>query len=392
MSKRVVLAGLALALFAVPAVAGAQPIAPPDLPEEPIPDPPQPEPAEPVMMAPADATADDADAEDDEPMDALDALDDEGPPPPFVIPDFSRQPRSPAEGTRPRHRWIWRNLFAGRINPLGLVNRFQTGWRVQLLDKPGPLYDESQASLLLHTGISPAWTHVGTRIEFQPLSVIRFGMTYAFVGAHGIFDFAQPFDSPDEEFDDDTLDDRSDLNTTSTGHYLEPGVLLQAKVGPIAVRNEVKGTFRSMRELGRDQYFWDTVLDVMFPNNGWALTNDADLLYLFDFGLTVGARWTYTDVFYGDEVDLSGPAGRNAPTHRLGPAVLYKFFEDDPPSLWNAPTVGVLAQWWLQHRYRTGEPPDDPSLEDRSTTQALPYILLLFTQKGDFFPSSTPTP
>ena len=330
---------------------------------------------------PSEETASDVDE-----TDALDALAEADQPPPFVVPDFSRQPTPPEAGTRPRHRWVWYNLFAGRVNPLGLANRFRTGWRVQLLDKPGPLYDESQASLLLSTAVSPAWTSVGTRFEFQPLTVLRFGVTYAFVGAHGVFDHLQGFDSPDEEFDDDTLDDRKDLNQTSTGHYLEPGVLLQAKVGPIAVRDEVKGTYRSFAAIGRDQFFWDAVLDVMFPNNGWVLTNDADLLWVTDFGLTAGARWTYTHVYYDDDVDLTGPAGRNSPTHRIGPAVLYKFFEDDPPTLWNAPTVGVLAQWWLKHRYRTGEAPDDPGLEDRSITQALPYILILFIQKGDFLP------
>ena len=184
----------------------------------------------------------------------------------------------------------------------------------------------------------------------------------------------------------EVCDQISHSDAKALGHYLEPGVLLQAKVGPIAVRNEVKGTYRSFGSIGRNQFFWDTVLDVMFPNNGWALSNDADLLYVTDFGLTAGARWTYTNVFYDDDVDLSGPAGRNVPTHRVGPAVLYKFFEDDPPTMWNAPTVGVLAQWWLKHRYRTGEAPDDPSLEDRSSTQALPYILILFIQKGDFLP------
>lgn len=407
MSKALLGLGMGVAIVVASTWASAQPIAPPKLPEAPVPDPPPDPPSErPILpapeavaqdppegetperplMAPTDAPSEGVSPDADEP-DALDALAEADDHPPFVVPDFSRQPLSPEEeGRRPRHRWVWNNLFAGRINPLGLVNRFQTGWRVQILDQPGALYDDSQASLLMSAAFSPAWTSVGTRLEFQPLTVLRFGVTYSFVGAHGIFDHLQGFDSADEEFDDDTLDDRKDLNQTSIGHYLEPGVLLQAKFGPIAVRNEVKGTYRTFAALGRDQFFWDTVLDVMFPNNGWALSNDADLLWVTDFGLTAGARWTYTNVFYDDDVDLSGPAGRNVPTHRVGPAVLYKFFEDDPPTMWNAPTVGVLAQWWLKHRYRTGEPPDDPSIEDRSTTQALPYILILFIQEGDFLP------
>jgi hypothetical protein len=349
---------------------------------------PAPDPEPPVVTEEASAT-EDVDGEQDEGGDALDALDDKWVHP-MVIPDFSRQPQSPEIVGRPQHRWIWRNLFAARLNPLGLVNRFQTGWRTQLLDKPGPLYDESQASLLFHSNLSPAMGEVGARVEFQPLSVLRFAATYAFVGSMGLFDFVQPFDSPDEEFDDDTLDDRKDLNIRTTGHYLEPSVLVQAKVGSIAVRNETKWAYRYFAGVDNDQYFWDPVYDVMFPNNGWIMTNDTDLLYLFDFGLTVGARWTYTNVFYREGIDQDGPAADNAPLHRLGPAILYKFFEDPAPTRWNAPTVGVLAQWWLKHRYRTGKAPA-AGLEDRSVTQAYPYILLLFIQKGDFFPTAEPS-
>ena len=232
----------------------------------------------------------------------------------------------------PRHRFIWRNLFAGRLNPLGLINRFEMGWRVQLIDKPGKIYRDSQISVLLHTAVSPAFTHVGGRIEVQPLTVVRLGVTYAFMGSHGIFDFVQPFDDPNAEFDDTTLDDRKDLNMATTGHYLEPGVLLQAALGPVAVRNETKGYYRRVGGVAKGGYFWDPSLDVLYANNRWALTNDADLFYLFDFGLTAGARYTLTHVFYSGNVDLDGPAGDNVTTHRVGPAILYKFFEDDPPT------------------------------------------------------------
>ncbi len=75
----------------------------------------------------------------------------------------------------------------------------------------------------------------------------------------------------------------------------------------------------------------------------------------------------------------------------MGPAILYKFFEDDPPTEFNAPIIGVLAQWWAAHRYRTGNAPA-AGLEDRSVNQALPYLLLFFRAQGDFHPTAPATP
>ncbi len=330
---------------------------------------------------------------DMDPVDARDPAQSDGARATTVDADSSH-PLAPSDATGtgfPRHRFVWQNLLAGRINPLGLINRFELGWRVQLIDEPGKLYKDSQASVLLHTAVSPAFTHVGGRVEVQPLSVVRLGVTYAFMGSHGIFDFLQAYDDPNAEFDDKTLDDRADLNEVTTGHYLEPGVLLQAAFGPIAIRNETKAYFRSVSSVQDDGYFWDPALDVLFPNNRWALTNDADVLFLFDFGLTVGARYTLTHLFYDEDVDLSGPAGDNVTTHRVGPAILFKFFEDDPPTSFNAPTVGVLAQWWAAHRYRTGNAPAG-GLEDRSVSPALPYLLLFFSAKGDFYPTKPAAP
>lgn len=297
---------------------------------------------------------------------------------------------SPEEETTgfPRTRFVWRNLFAGRLNPLGLINRFDIGFRVQILDKPGKLYKDSQASFLLHTAVSPAFTHIGGRIELQPLTVLRLGLTYAFMGSHAAFDFVQSFDDPNAEFDDKTLDDRADLNEATVGFYLEPGALVQAAFGPVAIRNETKFYYRSVGAVPDDDYFWDPSLDVLYPNGGWALTNDADLLFVFDMGLIVGARYTLTHVFYDEDVNLDGPAGDNVTTHRVGPAVLYKFYEDDPPTVFNAPTIGLLAQWWMKHRYRTGNAPA-AGLEDRSVSQALPYLLLILSARGDFYPSES---
>jgi hypothetical protein len=125
---------------------------------------------------------------------------------------------------------------------------------------------------------------------------------------------------------------------------------------------------------GEDRVFWDATLDLLFPDAGWVVTNDADLLFITDIDLIVGLRYTLTHAIYREE-HLAGAKNINTPHHRVGPALIYTFFDDGPGTLWNKPSLILLTQWWLQHRYRTDDKP------------ALPYIVLAFQQEGDFMVS-----
>ena len=46
---------------------------------------------------------------------------------------------------------------------------------------------------------------------------------------------------------------------------------------------------------------------------------------------------------------------------------------DTTGTAFNQPTVFAMANWWLSHRYRTGE----------EVSQAFPYVLLGFAFNGD---------
>ena len=52
----------------------------------------------------------------------------------------------------------------------------------------------------------------------------------------------------------------------------------------------------------------------------------------------------------------------------------YTFF-DDPDATFNRPTALLIANWWLAHRYRTGE----------ENSAALPYIVLGFRFEGELY-------
>lgn len=295
---------------------------------------------------------------------------------PMVIADFD-QPQTQETWEPPeRHRWVWDNLTVGRVNPLGAANRFNTGYRLQLFDQPGVLFEQSFLALKVATEITPAYGKLGWRAEVQPLAILNLWAQYSFVGGFGIFNTVKSFDSASADFSDTRLDEEKDTNYAALGEAAVLSALLQAKVSSIAVRDNLQAHMQRMDLEGDDTLFYNSMLDVLHPNGGWVITNDLDLIILSDIGLKLGARYTYTHVFYPDDTAGLDGAGDNSPTHRVGPAILYTFFEDPPGAGWNEPTLLLLVQWWAKHRYRTG----------RDSAAGIPYLLVGFLQRGDFAP------
>jgi hypothetical protein len=104
------------------------------------------------------------------------------------------------------------------------------------------------------------------------------------------------------------------------------------------------------------------------------------VLYVSDFGLVAGLRHTKTDAWYQrSDVSDDGeplPAADNGPMHRLGPFLAYTLFSD-PGAAFDRPTALIIVNWWLTHRYRTGE----------DVSQAIPYVVAGFTFYGDLWRS-----
>jgi hypothetical protein len=127
-----------------------------------------------------------------------------------------------------------------------------------------------------------------------------------------------------------------------------------------------------------DRTFYDPILDIMMPNDGWMVTNDLDIFGLIDidqFNLALGARWTYSYAAYDDRHYLPGEDIGAAPSneiHRLGPAIAFRIFSD-PGAIFDQPTIILICQWHLVHRWRTGADVDT----------GLPYIALAFNFQGD---------
>lgn len=290
-----------------------------------------------------------------------------------------------ASAAAPEQVITYRNLAVARLNPLGLINIGQATYRHRLYASESMAFRDNFFGVGLAPAVSPAFGRLGVVAELQPASFLQLWASYEFIRYFGTFDFLQSFRSPYANFSDTRLGELSALpsddpaaNYAASGTQFNVGATLQAKVGPVAVRN----LFRLMRpdyDLREgDRLVYDILFDALAPNGGWYFNNDTELLWLFDFGLTAGLRWTVTHAFYRAEDYLAGEDPSNPNTmHRLGPMFAYSFWKDRGGAFDN-PTALLIANWWLDHRFRTGE----------DVSQAFPYLVIGFSFTGDLTPAN----
>ncbi|MEZ4381112.1 MAG: hypothetical protein R3A79_07175 [Nannocystaceae bacterium] len=343
-----------------------------------------------VETADAPAPAD-ADADLESPITA-DAL------PPTDPPDDAFENPPPAEFP-PKHSFYYTNLTAVRLNPLGLENRFQVDYRWRIYDNTESVLKKgSFIGFGVEPLLNPAITRVSAVLTLQPLAVLQLRAAYGVMSFFGTFDYLQSYNTPTAEHYTAEYESTTDDRYAATGTQAQFAALLQAKVGPIAIRNNLQA-FRTDINLrdndgdGRkDPVFYYIRDDIMIRGHGWHLINDTDVLYLSKFGLTAGLRATVVKPFYKTEDYLTGEPldDPNGPTFRLGPLLGFTFF-DRPEKRFNKPTILVISQWWIKHRYRVSGSPElstDGTVERGSVGDSLPgmpTLVLGFAFQGQLW-------
>lgn len=282
-----------------------------------------------------------------------------------------------ADAPLPQERLVHRSLLVARYNPLGLIYEGRIGYRRLLYPSGSAALRDNFVGVGLAPSLSPAFGRVGAVVEVQPASVLNLWGMYEVIGYFGSFDHLQSFPTSDANHADSFLaGDRVPLDVpepapySTTGTQLTLGATLQAKVGPVAARSQARFIRPDVDLKDGDRYYYDVLHDVLAEDGGWFLTQDLDVLYQTDFGLNAGVRWNVTHAFYGEG---AGAANPNTPTHRVGPLLAYTFWSKGGNARFDTPTVIFIANWWLQHRYRTGE----------DASRALPYLALGFAFTGD---------
>ena len=275
------------------------------------------------------------------------------------------------------------HLTAARINPLGLIHLAFLSGRFRLFENRSAALAQNFVGIGVTGALSPAWGRIGPRVEVQPLSVLSFFGQYEVMGTFGTFDLMASFPSATAEFSDDAIDQRGDDPATegyaTSGTVLTLGAIAQVKVGPVAARNTTRFMRHDFTLRDGDRVFYDQLFDNLMSDEGWYVQNDLNVVYVFDFGLSAGIRWTYAHVFYQDDDFASSEDPStdrpNNDVHRLGLLATYNF---DPggQGVIAQPTLMLIAQWHLKHRWRRGGC-------DQCVSAALPYLAVAFQFRGD---------
>ena len=276
----------------------------------------------------------------------------------------------------PAERLLLRNISLIRLNPLGLFDELRLTYRRRLYDHDSVALRDNFAGAGVVGVITPAFLRGGPSVEIQPASVLQLTASYEWIRYFGTFNFLQSFPSARADYSDTTLKERGDvgLNYSTSARELTLTALLQAKVGPVAVRSSTRLIRTDANLIAGDRTYYHTLYDIMAPAHGWLVANDSDALFVGRKRLAIGARYSMVHALYDDDDFAQGKprSTSNTPIHRLGPFAAYTFY-DDPNAAINTPTLVVLSQWWLKHRYRTGA----------DVSQAMPFVVVAFSMTSD---------
>lgn len=267
------------------------------------------------------------------------------------------------------------NLLVGRVNPLGLENQLRIGVQKRLYGSSSLVLRDNFIHFGLTPKLNPAFVKVGPNLEIQALSVLNLRFAWEAIRYFGSFGLVQSFPSPLDVYSDTALNQGKDAGRNykpeATHFIFEPTI--QMKAGPIAIRNRFSVEYWNLRANTGDTVFYEQTLDTLIPTNGWVISNDLDVLYLSKFRFVVGARYSAVLPLYSASDYRPGETQVHDNGHqRLGPLFAYTFF-DRGYTRFNKPTLVLIANWYLNHRWRTGQ----------DVNQGIPYLVLGFAFTSD---------
>lgn len=302
------------------------------------------------------------------------------------------EPAAPPPPQPASWRFMLSDLTIFRLNPLGLETRARLGLQKRLYASDKPIAANNFGFAGTFVKLNPASAHLALGGELQPLSMLNVRAFAAVQRYFGALGFLQSFPSANAGYSDATLDDLADTARGANVFHASIQPLLQARVGPLAIRALLQLDYWDLALRDGDTVAYEATLDTLLPDRGWTLATDTDVLYVGRSGLALGVRHSYVRPLYRGEhfagaADEAAYDGDNA-HQRIGLFGAYTL-RDRGPSTFNKPTVILIVSWYLSHRFRTGEPgalPPGGRAEDY-TSRAFPYLLAGFAFESDFLPA-----
>ncbi|MBW2258390.1 MAG: hypothetical protein JRI25_27875 [Deltaproteobacteria bacterium] len=215
----------------------------------------------------------------------------------------------------PRHRLFLENSTAVRINPLGLMEVANLSYRLKLMESDSILFEDTYLMVGPGLFLSPAFVKPGVRVEVMPIALLQLSATYRYQYFLGTFDQIQSWPDPSADWSDTAIEETGDEAYSTGGHQVVLQARLQAKVGPIAVRETTRWEYNDLDITDGTVAYYDQTPDMLVPDKGWLMVSDLDVLYVHpDNTLKAGVRWTYTAPYYGNGLKSEGNDSQ-----RLGP-------------------------------------------------------------------------
>jgi hypothetical protein len=278
-----------------------------------------------------------------------------------------------AAQTRPTG-WRWSNTAYAQLDPRGLFDDLRLTFRASFSDTPSSLTGSIDA--FVGVGLGPASLRSTVGFEVRPFGPLSFAVAYVPTYFPNLIGAARSYPSPHSEFDSGVFSSprpgpSGDRALFSHQLVVSTSLLLKHDwlVGRIALQAS-----RFWADLPEgDRVFYEPSYDVVVDAHGWAAKGDLDLGVQLGSCLVIGVRQSlvvawYTDAAYPPGEPHDNP---NTPIYRLGPAARWAFLDRRSGTEWGS--VFVLAQWYVAHRYRTGE----------AVNGAIPLLGIGFTLEGD---------
>jgi hypothetical protein len=296
--------------------------------------------------------------------------------------------RAADEPLPPPRRVVLNNLFVVRTNPVGLEDQLRLGYQQRLYDHDSRVLRDNFFFAGIYPRFNPAFIKIGPSLEIQPISMFNLRVAAEYVGFFSSFGQLQSFASALDRYSDRALDagEEAGLAYAANGFHLVIEPLLQAKIGPFALRNKLAFEYWYVGIHNGDRTFYDITLDTLVPQNGWVLANDLDLLYLnAKYRFVVGVRYSAVKPLYGNQHFRPGedPDREDNDHQRIGPLLAYTFFDRGTFGRFDKPTLVLMMSWYVDHRYRTGR--EDTALLPGVFvgSRGIPYLVLAFAFQSD---------
>jgi hypothetical protein len=275
----------------------------------------------------------------------------------------------------------YENLFALRINPLGLGDDFRVRYRVGLYESSRPLLAQNFFGIVAPLLVAPSFVQPGLGVELQPLSVFHVYVGYEAQLTLGAVGAMHSYSSPDAQFGFGPVQ--------LGGPPAAPGSLYATVVHHVVIAPTVQFAYRwlAFRSAWRAQFvdaalrsgdtvFYDQLYGVLLPQSGWMVHGETTALYRSKLGFAAGLQYLVTATWYPASAYAAGEphVNLNTPIQKLGPIASYTFARQRR-GRFEAPTLFLLAAWYLQDRYRAGQ----------AVSQAIPMIAVGFSFRGTLF-------